>query len=153
MPKFNNNTAAPQGGAYFQKKEGNNMNAKLSEHLYVREFSCRCGCCLCDPTDRLLTLFEKVRAVLGVKMHITSGQRCAEHNARIGGASGSQHVKGNALDFYCTEYPPEKVVDKITAAYNLGMLPELGGIGYSKTKGFVHIDAREGSGLVRIRYR
>lgn len=42
---------------------------------------------------------ERVRDVLAVPIHITSGYRCPKLNSAIGGSSTSAHLKGMAVDF------------------------------------------------------
>jgi zinc D-Ala-D-Ala carboxypeptidase len=44
-------------------------------------------------------VLEPVRALFGRPIHISSGYRCPELNALIGGSSTSQHKKGEAADF------------------------------------------------------
>ena len=58
------------------------------------------------PSDSVLSRLrvladglERVRAVLGVPINISSGYRCGPLNLAIGGAENSAHVKGNAADF------------------------------------------------------
>ena len=86
-------------------------------------------------------------------MIVTSGQRCLTHNKRVNGASDSQHLIGNAVDFFCREADAEYVYNKILKAYGKGELPELGAIGFSATKHFVHIDARSSDKLTIIKYK
>ncbi len=55
-----------------------------------------------DEGSNLLTLaegLERVRAVLGRPLHISSGYRCLKVNSAIGGAAGSYHTLGLAADF------------------------------------------------------
>lgn len=47
---------------------------------------------------------DEVRRLLGHRLHITSGYRCAELNAAVGGAPGSQHTQGLAADFECKAF-------------------------------------------------
>jgi len=47
---------------------------------------------------------DQVRRLLGHRLRITSGYRCAELNAAVGGAHGSQHTVGLAADFECPAY-------------------------------------------------
>jgi zinc D-Ala-D-Ala carboxypeptidase len=55
---------------------------------------------------RLAEMLEKVRAVLGQPMHISSGYRSPMLNAAVGGANNppSAHIKGLAADFVCPSY-------------------------------------------------
>ena len=67
------------------------------------EFRCRCGR-YCDgfpaEPDRLLVeQAETVRAHFGVPVHVSSGVRCEQHNGNVGGAEGSRHKSGKAMDF------------------------------------------------------
>lgn len=43
--------------------------------------------------------FEPVRALLGVPLHVDSGFRCVTLNEKVGGASTSAHLRGDAVDF------------------------------------------------------
>jgi len=43
-------------------------------------------------------LFEPVRALLGVPLHVDSGYRCEALNMAVRGVSTSQHTKGQAID-------------------------------------------------------
>lgn len=43
-------------------------------------------------------IFERIREHFGVPIHISSGYRSKELNAKIGGSSSSQHCKGQAID-------------------------------------------------------
>ena len=68
------------------------------------EFACKCGGKYCNgyPTDMNQTVVkaaDKVRAHFGAAMTITSGLRCNQHNANVGGVSNSRHKQGKAIDF------------------------------------------------------
>jgi hypothetical protein len=43
-------------------------------------------------------VFEPIREHFGVPIHISSGYRSKELNAKIGGSASSQHCKGQAID-------------------------------------------------------
>jgi hypothetical protein len=43
-------------------------------------------------------VFEPIREHFGVPIHISSGYRSKELNAKIGGSATSQHCKGQAID-------------------------------------------------------
>jgi len=48
---------------------------------------------------RLCAFLETVRDALQSPINISSGYRCPELNAAVGGAASSQHVTGHAADF------------------------------------------------------
>ena len=65
------------------------------------------------PNLRLLARgLDEVRRLLGHRLRITSGYRCPELNAAVGGARTSQHCAGLAADFECPAFgtPLEIVV-------------------------------------------
>lgn len=53
---------------------------------------------LLDTIQLCQVVLEPLREKLGKGIHITSGYRCPELNTAIGGASSSQHTKGQAAD-------------------------------------------------------
>lgn len=115
-------------------------NTSLSANLNVSEFACKgSGCCstvLID--DQLVTYIQKIRDHFGKPITITSGYRCATHNARVGGATGSRHNKGQAADIVVQGVTPKKVAQY---AESIGIM----GIGLYETSAdghFVHIDTR-----------
>ena len=86
-----------------------------------------------DP--KLLELLESVRTHFGAPIKINSGYRSPEHNAKVGGAKGSYHVKGMAADIVVKGVPASKVYNYLNATHN-------GGVGrYSR---FTHVDVRDG---------
>lgn len=67
------------------------------------EFRCKCGR-FCDgfpvqPEKKLLFLADRVRGHFGSPMIVSSGVRCKQHNANVGGAAASRHMSGKAMDF------------------------------------------------------
>jgi hypothetical protein len=53
----------------------------------------------------LAEVMEQVRSALGDKpITITSGYRCPELNAAVGGATNSAHLYGLACDFVCPDF-------------------------------------------------
>lgn len=104
------------------------------------EFKCKCGK-YCngfpvEPDEQLVKLLENIRNHFGVPVTINSGVRCKTHNANVGGASASQHMKGTAADIKVKGIAPAEV-----AAYAETLLPGTGGIGIYGT--FVHVDVRK----------
>lgn len=110
------------------------------------EFACRCGCGMDTVDYALIESLEALREKLNewagvlVRIKITSGNRCAEYNAKVGGEKNSWHMKSRAADIQAQQLhtdwqqiPPEVVAD---AAEAVGF----GGIGRYAT--FTHVDTR-----------
>src|ERR1700753_3666220 len=53
---------------------------------------------------KLANVLEKVRALLGFPIVVSSGYRCAELNGLVGGVSDSAHTHGLAADIECPEF-------------------------------------------------
>lgn len=62
---------------------------------------------------------EKVRALLGYPLSISSGFRCMELNRKLGGASKSAHMDGFAADFTCHAFGTPKEVATAIAKSNI----------------------------------
>lgn len=109
------------------------------QYFKKEEFRCKCGK-YCngypvEPSEELVNVLEKIRKYFGKPVIVNSGIRCATHNANVGGANASQHMKGTAADIVVSGIDPERV-----AKYAETLLPKTGGIGRYKT--FTHIDVR-----------
>lgn len=67
--------------------------------------------------DNMLELIcyclQPIRNKLNKPMYISSGFRCKELNALVGGAQTSQHLTGNAVDFTVPGMTPAQIVDFI----------------------------------------
>jgi hypothetical protein len=65
------------------------------------EFACKCGCGVSEMNETLIRVADRTREHFGSPMIVSSGRRCASHNARIGGVSHSRHIAnpGKAMDF------------------------------------------------------
>jgi uncharacterized protein YcbK (DUF882 family) len=97
------------------------------------------------PTDVLKNLLELAKNLQVLRdevkkpIKITSGYRPAQHNAKIGGATKSRHITGEAADFKIEGYTPKQVaaiIEKLIAAGKM----EQGGIGTYST--WTHYDIR-----------
>ena len=105
----------------------NNVGNGSSAHFAQYEFRCPCGNCNGYPggvtNAKLLTILEGLRSYYGKPVTITSGQRCASYNSRVGGVSNSAHKTGKAADFYipgiCDTVAGRRQV--ISKAYALGV--------------------------------
>lgn len=77
------------------------------KYFKLEEFRCRCGCEM-DSTGspqvraNIVALVENVldpvRERLAKPIIVNSGYRCQVHNKTVGGASSSQHMRGEAAD-------------------------------------------------------
>lgn len=100
----------------------------LSPHFTLAEFTAsqtaaRRGIANNPPPDVLERLkitaagMEKVRAVLGKPVTVSSAYRSPALNKAVGGAKNSAHVEGWAVDFNCHAFgSPLEVARKIQAA-------------------------------------
>lgn len=112
----------------------------LSTNFKSTEFDCHgSGCCSSTLVDeKLVEYLQKIRDYFGKAVTISSGYRCATHNASVGGATGSYHMKGQAADIYISGVTPAEIAKY---AESIGVL----GIGLYETSSdghFVHIDTR-----------
>lgn len=83
----------------------------LTKNFSRSEYACKCGCGF-DTVDYQLVMFhQRIRDHFESPVTITSGCRCGEHNARVGGAHDSQHTKGRAGDITVDGIDPYDVAD------------------------------------------
>lgn len=109
------------------------VNVQLSKNLWSSEIVCQgVGCCNESIiSKRVVDAFQRVRYIYGGPITIGdsggSGYRCPIHNAEVGGASGSLHMAGNALDLHASDtsrllWAVEQVVtDGEIGIYNWGI--------------------------------
>jgi uncharacterized protein YcbK (DUF882 family) len=110
----------------------------LSKHFSAAEFACpHCG--RTRVSGRLITALEDLRALANLPIRVTSGYRCPEHNAAVGGKPDSGHLHGDAADIVVEGHTVPQMV--ALAA----LVPEFayGGIG-AYDAGFIHVDVRPG---------
>ncbi|HIK54297.1 MAG TPA: DUF882 domain-containing protein [Synechococcales cyanobacterium M55_K2018_004] len=90
-----------------------------------------------DSIVRIARLAQQARDRLGRPFRITSWYRPPEINARVGGASHSRHMVGDAIDFYCDGLTGNQVYWALDPWWS-------GGLGrYRRFPNLVHIDARD----------
>lgn len=98
----------------------------LSDHFTLEEFcrsetAARRGLPNVPPRELLPAMqntaagLERVRALVGAPIHITSGYRSVPVNFAIGGAVTSQHVKGEAADINAQGLSPRELARFIMA--------------------------------------
>jgi uncharacterized protein YcbK (DUF882 family) len=123
---------------YITWQRGSNL--PLSAHFNAKEFTCQCG--MCRPQkikNDLITKLERVREKFGRPLIITSGYRCARHQASLRGqglqtASGtSTHELGEAADVRPKDLADMPELLKI-------LEEEFKAIGLAST--FYHVDLR-----------
>lgn len=89
-----------------------------------------------DAIVRIAALAQQARDRIGRPFLITSWYRPAEINRRMGGASESRHIVGDAIDFYCVGLTGNQVYWALDPWWP-------GGLGrYSQYPALVHLDAR-----------
>lgn len=117
---------------------------QLTANFTSKEFDCKGTSCKCTVTrvdSKLVRKLQVLRNWLGKSITISSGNRCARHNAAVGGTSSSYHLntKGKAADIYISgsAIAPTKLAEY---AQQVGFT----GIGmYNGSSGhFVHVDTR-----------
>lgn len=77
------------------------------------------------PTDLIIPVLKRtaetlevVRQLLGKPIVISSGYRCAELNAAVGGSKKSMHMTGQAVDFTCPSFgTPYRIVDALMQSH------------------------------------
>lgn len=97
------------------------------------EFECRCGCGSSEMEEKLVKTADKVREHFGNPMTVSSGRRCATHNARVGGVSNSRHLSGKAMDFCIRGMSASMVLTYVQK------LPEIR-YAYAIDSNYVHMD-------------
>ena len=67
------------------------------------EFACKCGkYCNGYPDEMkkgVVTVGDRTREHFGSPAFVSSGLRCEQHNANVGGVENSRHKTGRAMDF------------------------------------------------------
>lgn len=105
-------------------------------HFSVAELACRCGGRFCKSEychdSDFLNALEALRETVGRPLIVNSGHRCAQWNARVGGAPHSFH-KHMAVDLSLIAQDRFSLRD---GAIALGF----NGIGMART--FLHLDRR-----------
>lgn len=112
----------------------NDGNRSLSKNFTVREFRCRDGSDLIKVSPETVAVLQAIRDYFGRPVTINSAYRTPEHNARVGGAKSSQHVKGTACDIRVSGVPARAVAAYVEAEHP--------GHGIGSYPTFVHVDSR-----------
>lgn len=108
---------------------------KLGRFFRATEFRCRCRRLDCDAPavePGFVGKLEALRETWGRPLRVTSGVRCSYWNDKVHGSPKSQHLLGNAVDFYVEDR------NEALALAALAVKTGLGGIGVAST--FIHLD-------------
>ena len=108
------------------------------KHFKRKEFKCKCGNVYCngypaEPQEKLVRTADRVREHFGKTATVSSGLRCTQHNANVGGVSNSRHLTGKAMDFYISGQTAEQVLAYVQKQ------PEIR-YAYAIDNKFVHMD-------------
>ena len=107
--------------------------AEPGKYFAVKEMACKCGCGKVMFDVGLRDKLDALRELVGKAVYISSGYRCPEHNAHVGGVHNSYHTRGIAADIYAKGIPPRALAK---------MAEEIGFDGIGIYKSFVHVDVR-----------
>jgi hypothetical protein len=117
---------------------------KLTEHFALEEFACK-HCGKIYSSDNALKLAEELEilriAVKDRPIHIISGYRCPAHNATIGGAKNSLHLKNLAADIFVQDMTGPELFQAAVG------IPPLNIRGYGIGETTLHVDLRIQHGL------
>lgn len=97
------------------------------------EFSCRCGCGYDAVDHRLVLVCEEIRRSASVPFILSSGCRCAAHNAKVGGVAASRHLYGQAVDFRLTGKSADETLALVKTHKQVAYC-------YKIDRDFVHMD-------------
>jgi len=114
---------------------------KLTKNFSLSEFACNDGTPVpeefYDNVQELADNLQVLRDYLGCSIYLNSGYRTYSYNAKIGGASKSQHLLAKAADIVSAKHTPAQVYAAIKHLIKEGKM-KAGGIGrYNK---FTHYD-------------
>lgn len=107
-----------------------------SENFSEKELACH-HCGVNGVQQELLDVLETFRAAVGRPVVIDDAYRCPVHNAAVGGAPLSEHVRGIAADISV----PGMTAAQLEATAR--RIPAIHGIGRDDHFGYIHIDTRE----------
>ena len=109
-------------------------NIQIAKNFKVKEFRCKDGSdAILIDVDFVKDKLQKIRDHFGVPVTINSAYRTAAYNKKVGGATNSYHMKGQAFDI---------VVKGKTQAEVARYAQTLGIKGIIQYNTFVHVDSR-----------
>lgn len=111
-------------------------NEKLGRHFHVKEFACKDGTQAIFIDEYLWTILDILREQIKKPVIVTSGYRTPQHNAKVGGAKYSYHIRGQAADIIVEGMNPKEVAQKLDKLVT-------NGCGIIVEKNWTHFDTRE----------
>lgn len=96
----------------YNKKQTKQYSWEDVKHFKQSEFTCKCGCGMNNIDLELVKILDEIRDYFGQPVIISSGCRCKNHNAKVGGVQGSRHVLGKAADIVVRNVSKDKVLAK-----------------------------------------
>ncbi len=117
---------------------------KITRNFDSKEFDCHDGTpypimWIESRLAPLCAALEKIRALTGGPLHVTSGYRTPEWNKSVGGQPKSKHMEGIAADIQLRGMTPKQLFAAIEKLIESDEIPE-GGLGLYPR--FVHYDLR-----------
>lgn len=64
----------------------------LTKNFSSDEMRCKCGCGICNVSDKFMRKLQLARSIAGIAFTISSGCRCPKHNKSEGGKETSDHL-------------------------------------------------------------
>ena len=99
-------------GEITTKARDNQLTWDNIKHFKKEEFTCKCGCGMNNIDLKLVKILDEIRECFGQAVIVSSGCRCKNHNAKVGGVQGSRHVLGKAADIIVRNVSKDKVLAK-----------------------------------------
>lgn len=119
---------------YSLKKDG---DKKLTENFLIREFRCRDGADEIFIDKKIVDILQKYRDRIARPIVVTSGYRTESWNKKVGGAKGSYHLLGRAIDFYIKGFNMREAAKWMESEGVKGI-----GLYINRAQEFLHIDSR-----------
>ena len=110
-------------------------DVQLTDHFKLHEFRCNDGSDTIKFDWYVVNALEAARRFFDKPLVISSAYRTTAYNTKIGGAYGSLHTKGKAVDCYISGQSPS-LLAKFFEAYGMK------GVGCYYDDLFVHVDSR-----------
>lgn len=101
---------------YSKKRDG---QKNITPNIKVYEVACKDGTDAIKIDYVICCFAQYIRELLGKAIHINSAYRTVTYNRKVGGKSGSRHLKGCALDLWIQSV---KQQDLANYFYSMGLI-------------------------------